>query len=545
MQPHSQETLNMANGNGSNLGFEERLWTAADKLRGTMDASEYKHVVLGLIFLKYISDTFEEFYNRIKEQEYADPEDRDEYLAENIFWVPKEARWPHLMAKAKDPKIGVIIDDAMTAIETENPRLKGVLPKDYARPALDKFRLGQLIDLISTIGLGDAESRSQDILGRVYEYFLGKFAASEGKGGGEFYTPQCVVRLLVEMLEPYAGRVYDPCCGSGGMFVQAKKFVQAHANGNGNGGKAKANLSIYGQESNYTTWKLCQMNLAIRGIDGDIQWGDTFLDDKHKDLRADFLLANPPFNMEDWGFSQVENDVRWRYGTPPQAGARKQSDGTTINVDGGNANYAWIQHFIHHLAPSGMAGFVMANGSMSTSTGAELAIRQAIVEADLVDCMIALPGQLFYTTQIPVCLWFLTRSKAADPQRGFRARHGETLFIDARKLGELTDRVHRELTDEDIAAITRTYHAWRGEAKDGDYEDVAGFCKSAKLEEIKKNNYVLTPGRYVGISEVDEDDEPFEEKMSRLTDQIYKQFTISSHLESEIRKTLEELGYGK
>ena len=522
----------MANGNGSNLGFEERLWTAADKLRGTMDASEYKHVVLGLIFLKYISDTFEEFYNRIKEQAYADPEDRDEYLAENVFWVPPTARWPHLMAKAKDPNIGAILDEAMTAIEAENPRLKSVLPKDYARPALDKFRLGQLIDLISTIGLGDAESRSKDILGRVYEYFLGKFAASEGKGGGEFYTPQCIVRLLVEMLEPYAGRVYDPCCGSGGMFVQAKKFVQAHAD-----------ISIYGQESNYTTWKLCQMNLAIRGIDGDIRWGDTFLDDKHKDLRCDFLLANPPFNMEDWGFSQVENDVRWRYGTPPQAGARKQNDGSTINVDGGNANYAWIQHFIHHLAPTGLAGFVMANGSMSTSTGAELAIRQGMIEADLVDCMVALPGQLFYTTQIPVCLWFLTRSKAADPQRGFRDRHGETLFIDARKLGELTDRVHRELTDTDIAAISRTYHAWRGEAKDGDYEDVAGFCRSATLAEIKKNNYVLTPGRYVGIEEEEDDGIPFEEKMKRLTAELGRQMRQSAELDEKIIANLQDLGY--
>jgi len=530
----------MANGTGSNLGFEERLWTAADKLRGTMDASEYKHVVLGLIFLKYISDTFEEFYDRLKEQEFADPEDRDEYLAENVFWVPKDARWTHLKNNAKDPKIGIIIDDAMTAIEAENPRLKGVLPKDYARPALDKFRLGQLIDLISTIGLGDAESRSKDILGRVYEYNLGKFAASEGKSGGEFYTPQCVVRLLVEMLEPFTGRVYDPCCGSGGMFVQARNFVQAHASGNGNGGNAKADISIYGQESNYTTWKLCQMNLAIRGIDSDIQWGDTFLDDKHKDLRCDFLLANPPFNMEDWGFSQVENDVRWRYGTPPQAGARKQRDGSTINVDGGNANYAWIQHFIHHLAPNGLAGFVMANGSMSTSTGAELAIRKGIIEADLVDCMIAMPGQLFYTTQIPVCLWFLARDKKNS---GFRDRRGEMLFIDARKLGELRDRTHRELTEEDIAAITRTYHAWRGEAKDGVYEDVAGFCKSAKTEEIEKNNFVLTPGRYVGIEEEEDDGIPFEEKMERLSAELGNQMKQSSEMDDRIKSNLRELGY--
>ena len=402
----------MANGTGSNLGFEERLWTAADKLRGTMDASEYKHVVLGLIFLKYISDTFEEVHQRLQQEEYADPEDRDEYAAENVFWVPKDARWEKLKTNAKSPEIGILIDNAMKAIEEDNPRLKGVLSKDYARPSLDKTRVGQLIDLISTIGLGDAESRSKDILGRVYEYFPGKFASSEGKGGGEFYTPQGVVRLLVEMLEPFHGRVYDPCCGSGGMFVQARRFVEAHSNGNGNGNgssqpKIKRDISIYGQESNYTTWRLCLMNLAIRGIDGDIAWGDTFADDKHQDLRADYLLANPPFNMEDWGYSNVQDDVRWKYGTPPQAGARKQKDGSTINVDGGNANYAWIQHFIHHLAPDGMAGFVMANGSMSTSTTSELEIRKNIIEADLVDCMIALPGQLFYTTQIPVCLWFL------------------------------------------------------------------------------------------------------------------------------------------
>ena len=533
----------MANGNGTNLGFEERLWTAADKLRGTMDASEYKHVVLGLIFLKYISDSFEEAYQQIQIEDFADPEDPDEYLAKNVFWVPPEARWSKLKDNAKDPRIGNMIDNAMQAIEADNPRLKGVLSKDYARPALDKARLGQLIDLISTIGLGDEESRSQDILGRVYEYFLGKFAASEGKSGGEFYAPRCIVRLLVEMLEPYSGRVYDPCCGSGGMFVQAKSFVAAHRSGNGNGGKAKEDISVYGQESNYTTWRLCVMNLAIRGIDGSIQWGDSFLDDKHKDLRADYLLANPPFNMDDWGFSRVQNDVRWKFGTPPQAGARKQNDGTTVTVDGGNANFAWIQHFIHHLAPAGMAGFVMANGSMSTSTKNELSIRSSIIEADLVDCMIALPGQLFYTTQIPVCLWFLTRSKAANPQRGLRARQGETLFIDARKLGTLTDRVHRELTTQDIERIAGTYHAWRGESKDGQYQDVAGFCKAATLEDIRTNNYVLTPGRYVGIEDEEDDGIPFEEKMEQYSRALFAQIKTGQELDAKIRENLKKLGY--
>ncbi len=540
----------MGNANGSNLGFEEKLWTAADKLRGTMDAGEYKHVVLGLIFLKYISDSFLDKFHALEQEEYADPEDRDEYMAANVFWVPPEARWKYLRSRAKDPKIGILLDDAMTAIERDNPRLKGVLPKDFARPALDKFRLGQLIDLISSIGLGDAESRNKDVLGRVYEYFLGKFAASEGKGGGEFYTPQCVVRLLVEMIEPFQGRVYDPCCGSGGMFVQATRFVEAHANGNGNGGgqssqpaNAMRHISVWGQESNYTTWKLCEMNLAIRGIDANVAWGDTFQDDKHKDLRADFILANPPFNMEDWGYSKTEGDVRWRYGTPPQAGARKQRDGSVVHVDGGSANYAWIQHFIHHLAPEGVAGFVMANGSMSTSTTAELEIRKGMIEDDLVDCMIALPGQLFYTTQIPVCLWFLTRSKAADARRGYRQRRGETLFIDARKMGTLTDRVHRELSDEDIAGITRAYHAWRGEQKDGAYEDTAGFCKAATLEEIRKNNYVLTPGRYVGIEDEEDDGVSFEQKMESLSLSLSELIAESNKMNEKIKKSLGDIGY--
>lgn len=537
------------NSNGANLGFEDKLWMAADKLRGTMDSAEYKHVVLGLIFLKYISDSFLEKYDALKAEEFADPEDQDEYLADNVFWVPTEARWSFLQGKAKDPKIGQLVDEAMTAIERDNKSLKGVLPKDYARPALDKSRLGELIDLIATIGLGDAESKKKDILGRVYEYFLAKFAEKEGKGGGEFYTPQCVVKILVEMLEPYSGRVYDPCCGSGGMFVQAVKFVQVHSNGNGNGNNvpngAKRNIAIYGQESNYTTFRLAKMNMAIRGIDADIQWADTFLDDKHKDLRADYIMANPPFNDEDWGFSKVKDDVRWAFGTPPAGGPRKQKDGSVINVDGGNANYAWIQHFVHHLSPNGTAGFVLANGSMSTNTSGEGEIRQKLIDADMVDCMIALPGQLFYTTQIPVCLWFLTRSKKVDVKRGFRDRRGETLFIDARNMGALIDRTHRELSAGEIAEIAGTYHAWRGQEKDKIYEDSPGFCKSASLDDIKSQHYTLTPGRYVGAEAIADDGVPFEEKMVELSEILYEQMRESVELDGVIRKNLEVLGYGE
>ena len=444
--------------NGANLGFEQKLWAAADKLRGHMDAAEYKHVVLGLVFLKYISDAFLERYEALKADKLADPEDRDEYTAENIFWVPKDARWGHIQGKAKQTSIGKVIDDAMVAIEKENPSLKGVLPKDYARPALDKQQLGKLIDLIGTMGLGDKDSRSKDILGRVYEYFLGQFASAEGKKGGEFYTPRCVVRLLVEMIEPYKGRMYDPCCGSSGMFVQSEEFIREH------GGRI-GDISIFGQESNPTTWKLAKMNLAIRGIDANLgaHHADTFHNDRHPDLRADFILANPPFNMSDWGGERLREDVRWRHGVPPV----------------GNANFAWVQHMIHHLAPGGIAGFVLANGSMSSNQSGENEIRKAIIEADLVDCMIALPGQLFYGTAIPACLWFLARSKKS---RKFRDRRGQTLFIDTRKFGRLVDRVHRELTDDDAARIAATYHAWRGEKSAGTYEDVAGFCKSATLE---------------------------------------------------------------
>src|SRR5512136_2780365 len=431
----------LANQSGATVGYEAELWAMADALRGSMDAAEYKHVVLGLIFLKYISDAFEEHHARLvaEKSQGADPEDPDEYRAQSIFWVPPEARWALLKAKAKQPEIGRLVDDAMAGIERDNPALKGVLPKDYARPALDKTRLGQLIDLISNIRVGDQASRAKDVLGRVYEYFLSQFASAEGKKGGEFYTPRCVVKLLVEMLEPYKGRVYDPCCGSSGMFVQSEEFIKAH------GGRI-GDISIYGQESNPTTWKLAKMNLAIRGIETNLgsEHADSFHRNLHKDLKADYILANPPFNMSDWGGDRLREDGRWKYGIPPA----------------GNANYAWVQHFIHHLAPNGTAGFVLANGSMSSNTSGEGEVRKAIIEADLVDCMVALPGQLFFSTQIPVCLWFLARSKRNGR---FRDRRGETLFIDARKLGSMIDRVHRELTDDDLAKIAGTYHAWRGD----------------------------------------------------------------------------------
>ena len=510
--------------NGANLGFENRLWEMADKMRGHMDAAEYKHVVLGLIFLKYISDAFQAKYDALaatQETEYTDPEDRDEYLAANIFWVPKEARWKTIQDNAIQPTIGKIIDDAMVAIEKENPSLKGVLPKDYSRPALDKDRLGELVKTVGDIDLQARSAGVKDPLGRVYEYFLGKFAAAEGKAGGEFYTPQCVVQLLVRIIEPYRGRIFDPCCGSGGMFVQSERFVEEH------GGRI-GDIAVYGQESNPTTWKLAKMNLAIRGIDVDLgqYQSDSFSNDLHKDLKADYILANPPFNMSDWGGQRLKEDVRWKYGAPP------------IN----NANYAWIQHFIHHLSPTGIAGFVMANGSMSTSTSSEGEIRRQIIEDDLVDCMIALPGQLFYTTQIPVCLWFITRSKKADSKRGFCNRTGQTLFIDARRMGTLVDRVHRELSDEDLETISKVYHAWRNEG--GKFEDKAGWWKSASFEDIKGHGYVLTPGRYVGAEEVEDDGVPFEEKMSELSAELYEQFAMSDQLEAAIRKNLEALGYG-
>ena len=460
-------------------------------------------------------------------------EDPDEYRAQNIFWVPPEARWAHLKAQARQSTIGQLVDDAMAGIERDNPALKGVLPKDYARPALDKTRLGQLIDLISNIKVGDAEARAKDVLGRVYEYFLSQFASAEGKKGGEFYTPRCVVKLLVEMLEPYRGRVYDPCCGSSGMFVQSMEFIRAHANGNGNGGKAKADISIYGQESNYTTWRLAKMNLAIRGIDGQIAHGDTFHNDRHPDLKADFILANPPFNISDWGGERLRGDKRWQFGDPPA----------------GNANFAWVQHIVHHLSPTGVAGFVLSNGSMSSNQSGEGEIRKKLIEEDLVDCMVALPGQLFYSTQIPACLWFLARDRK---NHKFRDRRGEVLFIDARKMGVMVDRTHRDLTDEEMAKIAGMYHLWRGEtdvppeAVDGRtaYEDIPGFCKAASLEEIRKHGHVLTPGRYVGAEAAEEDDEPFADKMARLVADLRAQQAEAARLDAAIAANLRELGYG-
>jgi len=518
-------------GGSSPLGHEAELWKMADALRGSMDAAEYKHVVLGLIFIKYISDAFEELHAQLEAEQAqgADPEDPDEYRAQNVFWVPPEARWAHLKAEARQPTIGKLVDDAMASIERDNPALKGVLPKDYARPALDKTRLGQLIDLISNIRVGDEEARAKDVLGRVYEYFLSQFASAEGKKGGEFYTPRCVVKLLVEMIEPYKGRVYDPCCGSSGMFVQSVEFIRAHSTGNGNGGRAgrgraAADISIYGQESNYTTWRLAKMNLAIRGIEGQIAHGDTFHNDRHPDLKADFILANPPFNISDWGGERLKDDKRWKYGTPPK----------------GNANFAWVQHMVHHLAPSGVAGFVLANGSMSSNQSGEGEIRKNLIEADLVDCMVALPGQLFYSTQIPACLWFLARDRKDGK---FRDRRGEILFIDARKLGRMVDRTHRELTDEDIQRIADTYHAWRGEKEAGEYADVPGFCKSATLEEVRKHDHVLTPGRYVGAEAQEDDGEPFDEKMKRLVAQLRAQQAEAAKLDAAIAANLRELGY--
>ncbi|NWG06185.1 MAG: SAM-dependent DNA methyltransferase [Chloroflexi bacterium] len=533
-------------GNGATLGIEAQLWQAADKMRGHLDAAEYKNVVLGLIFLKYISDAFEQLHSQLvaRQSEGADPEDRDEYTAERVFWVPKEARWERLKANAKQPTIGNLIDDAMAAIERDNPSLRGVLPGNYGRATLDKQRLGGLVDLISGINFVDEESRKQDVLGRVYEYFLSQFASAEGKKGGEFYTPRSVVRVLVEMLSPYKGRVFDPCCGSGGMFVQSEKFVEAH------GGRI-GDISIYGQESNPNTWKLAKMNLAIRGIEGDLKEpADSFLRDLHPDLKADFILANPPFNMSDWGGENLREDKRWKYGVPPVS----------------NANFAWVQHFIYHLSPKGRAGFVLANGSMSSNTSGEGEIRKAIIEDDLVDCMVALPGQLFYSTQIPVCLWFLARDKAPHPplsphfqgkwgdERGVggqvRDRRGEVLFIDARKLGYMVDRVHRDLSEEDIALLANTYHAWRGlplpsgEGREGEgYRDIPGFCKSVTLEEIRAQGYVLTPGRYVGAAEAEEDDEPFEQKMARLTKELEAQFEEGARLEEQIRENLKKLAY--
>jgi type I restriction enzyme M protein len=535
--------------NGGDFGIEADLFKAADKLRGNMEPSDYKHVTLGLIFLKHISDGFEAKHAALRAEYPEGAEDPDEYAAENVFWVPIEARWSHLKATAKQPGIGKRIDEAMLAIEKVNPSLKGVLPKEYARPALDAVMLGELIDLISGIALGAGQDQARDLLGRVYEYFLGQFAGSEGKRGGEFYTPRSVVRVLVEMLEPFPdsvrkvqGRVYDPCCGSGGMFVQAERFVQTH------GGRI-GDIAIYGQESNYTTWRLCKMNLAVRGIDADIRWNSewSFRKDELPDLRADFILANPPFNVSDWGGDKLREDARWVHGTPPV----------------GNANFAWLQHILHHLGPNGTAGVVLANGSMSSSQSGEGDIRTAMVKADMVDCMIALPGQLFYSTQIPACLWFLARNKNGNKRNGgLRDRRGEVLFIDARLLGHLVDRTRRELSDEDIDKIAGTYHAWWGEpdrvgrvsptgrnptagtedvglrCANPTYMDVPGFCKATTIEEIAGHGYVLTPGRYVGAAAVEEDETPFVERFAALQERLEGQFEEAERLTGVIREKL-------
>ena len=502
-----------------NNELEKTLWATADKLRSNMDAAEYKHIVLGLIFLKYISDAFSELYNKLEkgegEFEGADPEDKDEYLQFNIFFVPETARWKYLQDRAKQPEIGKFVDDSMDAIEKQNPSLKGVLPKEYARPDLNKQRLGELIDLIGTIGFAEDGHVSKDLLGRVYEYFLGMFADAEGKRGGQFYTPASIVKLLVEMIEPYNGRVYDGCCGSGGMFVQSEKFISAH------GGKIK-NLSIYGQESNPTTLRLAKMNLAIRGIDAQMEVGDTFLQDKHPDLKADYILVNPPFNVSDWSGEQLRDDQRWKYGVPPV----------------GNANYGWLQHFAHKLSPKGTAGIVLANGSMTSNTGGEGQIRKNMIEAGLVDCMVALPSQLFYNTMIPACLWFLSRDR--------ENRKGEILFIDARNMGQMINRRNRQLTDEDIKSIADTYHNWRTVETHGHaskYKDIAGYCKAATTEEIKEANYVLTPGRYVGTEAEVDDGIPFADKMNVLTTKLADQFSKSSKLENQIKENLKSIGF--
>jgi type I restriction enzyme M protein len=499
--------------NTTTIGFEDKLWLAADKLRGSMDAAEYKHVVLGLIFLKYVSDSFAEKYKELLEEGEGFEEDKDEYSAENIFWVPQEARWKEIAAYATSVDIGKKIDNAMELIEKENPSLKGVLTKNYSRPELDKTRLGELVTLFTNIDMGSDIAKERDMLGRVYEYFLSKFASSEGKLGGEFYTPSCVVRTLVEILEPYSGRVYDPACGSGGMFVQSAKFVKEHQ-GNIN------NISVYGQESNPTTWKLAKMNLALRQIEADLGThnADTFHEDLHKTLKANYILANPPFNISDWGGEKIQEDIRWKYGVPPT----------------GNANYAWLQHMVHHLAPNGVMGSVLANGSLSSNTSNEGVIRTAMVKDDIVDCIVAMPGQLFYSTGIPVSLWILRKGKSENTR-------GKVLFIDARNLGYMVDRRVKDLSEEDVKKIADTYHNWKN---DKDYEDIQGFCKSVSIEEISEHGYVLTPGRYVGIEEVEDDGVPFEEKMETLTSELSELFAKSRNLEEEIRKNLGGIGYG-
>lgn len=499
----------------TNVGFEEKLWTAADKLRSNMDAAEYKHVVLGLIFLKYVSDSFTEKYEELKAEGYGDEEDRDEYLADNIFWVPKEARWESIKAHATSTDIGTIIDNALELIEKENDSLKGVLTKNYSRPELDKTRLGELVTLFTNIEVGSSAAQEKDVLGRVYEYFLSKFASAEGKLGGEFYTPSCIVRTLVEMIEPFEGQIFDPACGSGGMFCQSARFVKEHQ------GNIR-DISIFGQESNPTTWKLAKMNLAIRGLEANLgkHNADSFHDDQHKTLKANYILANPPFNVSDWGGERIQDDIRWRYGIPPV----------------GNANFAWLQHMIHHLNPvGGVAGTVLANGALSSNTGGENEIRKNMVQGDVVECIVALPGQLFYSTSIPVSLWIMRKGKTEHTK-------GKTLFIDARKLGFMVDRRVRELSLEDIEKIAATYQNWR---QGKEYEDVLGFCKEATITEIENQDFILTPGRYVGIEEVEADNEPFEDKMNRLTTELYGLFEKSHEIENDICEKLAAIGYGK
>ncbi|MDQ6755771.1 MAG: type I restriction-modification system subunit M [Bacteroidota bacterium] len=516
--------------------LEKKLWKAADKLRKNMDAAEYKHVVLGLIFLKYISDAFQELHDKLLSQvsEGADPEDKNEYTAEKVFYVPPTARWKHLQARAKQPTIGKDIDDAMDAIEKDNPSLRGVLPKVFAQEKLDKQNLGGLVDMVSTATLGTKEAQSKDLLGRVFEYFLGEFALAEGKKGGQFYTPESVVKLLVEMLEPYEGRVFDPCCGSGGMFVQSEKFIKHHQDHykKNNGKKLSLNptdyISIYGQESNQTTWRLAKMNLAIRGIDsGNVKWNNegSFLNDLHKDLKADYVMANPPFNDSDWSGELLRDDARWKILgeklVPPVA----------------NANYAWIQHFLYHLAPTGKAGFVLSKGSLTSQTNNEGQIRKALIENDLVDCIVNLPTKLFLNTQIPACLWFLSRNKTNG---NFRERKGEILFIDARNLGFLVNRRNRDLSEDDITKIAGTYHNWRNIK--GDYKDIQGFCKAATAEEVSKLNYVLTPGRYVGLPD-EEDDFNFAERFATLKTELEKQIAEEDELNERILSNLKKITY--
>ena len=495
------------------IGFEEKLWQSADKLRSNMDAAEYKHVVLGLIFLKYVSDSFTEKYEELKAAGYGDEEDRDEYLADNIFWVPKEARWETIRAHANNPDIGKVIDAAMETIEKENDSLKGVLTKNYSRQELDKTRLGELVTLFTNIDVGTSAAKEKDVLGRVYEYFLGKFASAEGKLGGEFYTPSCVVRTLVEMIEPFDGQIYDPCCGSGGMFCQSARFVKEHQ------GNVR-DISIFGQESNPTTWKLAKMNLAIRGLEANLgpHNADTFHDDLHKTLKANYILANPPFNVSDWGGDRIKDDVRWKYGVPPTS----------------NANYAWLQHMLHHLNPSGgVAGTVLANGSLSTQSSGEGEIRRNMINADVIECIVSLPSQLFYSVTIPVSLWIMRKGKTGNAT-------GKILFIDAKNLGHMVDRRVRELSEEDIHTISSTYHNWRN--NDG-YEDIKGFCYKATIAEVAEQDFVLTPGRYVGVSDEQEDGEPFEEKMTRLTSELSTMFQHANALQEEIRKQLQQIGY--